>query len=457
MAVIYIVDDDPHICETVKLMLETDEWDVHTFGNPEDVLRNLHNGQPDIIISDYHLPNFTGLELLHEVHQEYPEIEVIIITGVGDHDTALNAMKAGAYDYIKKPLDIKELRLVVERGLQSKQIGDKLSYLYTQQRKLFGFGELIGSSSKMKRIFKIIRMVSESKDTPVVIVGETGTGKELVARSIHSSSNRNKEPFVEINCAAIQENLLESEMFGYEQGAFTDARQTKRGLMEVASGGTLFLDEIARMDLSLQVKLLKAIEEKKIRRVGGIKDIPVDIRVIASSNQPLEQLIEERRFREDLYYRLNVITIEMPGLNERGNDIILLAEHFIEKFNADFKFNVTGMTEDAADLLMQQEWPGNVRELRNIIERAVLLKKSGEIDTHHLFLAPAAVYSDNRNERVTGEIHLPDEGINFEELEFQYIQAALNKADGNKTQAARLLGMSRGAFRYRLEKLSEVS
>ncbi|MCF7804098.1 MAG: sigma-54 dependent transcriptional regulator [Candidatus Marinimicrobia bacterium] len=460
MALIYVVDKDPHVCDTVQIMLESEEWDVQTFDSAEDFFRQFNAIKSDIVITDYHLQGVTGLEIMEKVHAASPEIEVVIITETGDEQTALNTMKAGAYDYIKKPLNIQELRVVVERALHSKKIGDKLSYMYNQQRKMFGFGELIGSSHEMQRVFKIIRMVSESKDTPVVIVGETGTGKELAARSIHANGTRNTEPFVEVNCGAIQENLLESELFGHEQGAFTDARKSKRGLMEVASGGTFFLDEIASMDLSLQVKLLKAIEEKKIRRVGGVKDISIDIRVLAATSRPLEDLIAEGKFREDLYYRLNVISIEMPPLRNRGEDIKLLTHHFIDQFNEEFKYRVTGISDAAEHLLIQHDWPGNVRELRNVIERAVLLKKSGVIDTHHLFLVPSSLGkpapSDDQEKRSNG-VYIPEEGIDLEsketELTRRYIEAALEKTDGNKSQAARLLGISRGSLRYRMEKM----
>ena len=459
MSLIYLVDEDRHLCDTVKIMLETDRWEVRTFSTPEEFQRQYHTIVPDIVITDYHLPGMTGLELLTTIHQHSPEVEVIIITESGDQETALNAMKAGAYDYIRKPLNFKELRVVVERALESKKIGDKLSYLYTQQRKMFGFGELIGRSPSMQRVFKIIRMVSESNDTPVVIYGETGTGKELVARSIHANGSRYKEPFVEVNCAAIQESLLESELFGYEQGAYTDARKAKRGLMEVASGGTFFLDEIASMDLSLQVKLLKAIEEKKIRRVGGIKDITIDIRVLAATSKSLEDLIEQDQFREDLYYRLNVISINMPPLRDRGDDIKLLAHHFIEQFNEEFSFHVSGVSKEAEAMLMRHDWPGNVRELRNVIERAVLLKKSGLIDVHHLFLVPNAfdrIMGEDKNSGPNHLFNIPDEGINLEKVErdffVTYLNAALEKAGGNKAKAARLLGISRGSLRYKMKQ-----
>jgi len=457
MSIIYLLDQDPYVRETIQIMLETEEWEVHTFGIPDEFFTQYNKTKPDIVITDYHLPGSTGLKILNKIHQTSPEIEVIIITKSGDQETALNVMRAGAYDYIKKPVNIKELRLVVERALQSKRKGDKLSYLYNQQRKMFGFGELIGGSPEMQRVFKIIRMVSESKDTPVVIVGETGTGKELVARSIHTNGTRNTEPFVEVNCAAIQESLLESELFGYEQGAFTDARKSKRGLLEVANGGTFFLDEIAGMDLSLQVKLLKAIEEKKIRRVGGVKDLPIDVRILAATSQPLEQLIEEGKFREDLYYRLNVISIEMPPLRQRAEDIVILADHFIDQFNEEFTFRVSGLSAEAEQMLLQHDWPGNVRELRNVVERAVLLKKSGVIDAHHLFLVPnSSGKTPSLSESEPNGIHIPDGGVDLNKLEREYtrkyMEAALDKAGGNKSKAAKLLGMSRGSFRYRIKK-----
>lgn len=452
MSLIYLVDDDPNICDTLKESLENNEREVRTYQTAESMLKVLPKTTPDVVISDYHLPGMDGLELVREIHRDSPEIEVIMITGVGGHDVAVAAMQAGAYDYIRKPVNIEELRVLVDKATEAKRLGDKLTYLYDQQKKLFGFGSLIGSSAPMQRVFQVIRMVSESPDTPVVIYGETGTGKELTARAIHENSQRSHEPFVEINCAAIPETLLESELFGYEEGAFTDARKTKRGLIEVAHGGTFFLDEIAGMSMSLQVKLLKALEERKIRRVGGVKDITTDTRTIASTNTPLEKLIEDGKFREDLYYRLNVISIEIPPLRKRGEDVLMLADHFIKKYNEDLKYDVSGLTQEAQEMLMSYNWPGNVRELRNVIERAVLMKKTGDIDQHHLFITPNNLTDINRASFPSAEIAIPDGGVNFEDIEKRYIKAALEKAKGNKSKAATLLGMSRATFRYRYEK-----
>jgi len=453
MALIYIVDDEQDIRDMLKSFLDdVPEWEVYAFKSADEVLVQIEKGRPDVVVSDFYMPGIDGMDLLRELNRVSPETEFIMITGYGDQETAIEAMEIGAYDYLKKPLNLKEFRLVIERALKSKKMGDKLSYLYNQQRKMFGFGELIGSSPEMQRVFKIIRMVSESKDTPVVIRGETGTGKEMVARAIHDSGQRKQENFVEVNCAAIPDTLLESELFGHEEGAFTDARKSKRGLMEVANGGTFFLDELASMHPNIQVKLLKAIEEKRIRRVGGVKDIPIDVRVLASTSQSLEELIDAGKFREDLYYRLNVISVELPPLRERGDDIILLTEHFIEQFNDDFNYEVNGITEDATDILMEHDWPGNVRELRNLIERAVLLKKSGEIDTHHLTLIPSSLDAARNPQKMEHRVFIPEGGIDFDALEKKYLEAALKRTHGNKSKAAKLLGMSRSTFRYRLKK-----
>ncbi len=452
MVSIFIVDDDKEICNMIRHVLEQDGWELYTFQSAEKTLAKMDDVRPDIVVADYKMPGMNGMELLREIQRRDPEVEFMMITGHGDKQNALRAMEMGAFDYIKKPLNFDELRMVVNRAVERRQGEDNLSYIYDQDQRWFGYGNLIGSSSKMRKVFNTIRMVGDSKETPVVIVGETGTGKEVVARSIHDGSGRKHENFVEINCAAIPTNLLESELFGYEEGAFTDARRPKRGLLEIADGGTFFLDELAGMGMELQVKLLKAIEEKNIRRVGGIKDIPVDMRILASSRVPMEQLIQEGRLRKDLYYRLNVITINLPPLRERGDDILLLARHFIKRFNNDLNLEVTGLTEDAQAMLMSHDWPGNVRELRNVIERAVLLKKYGKIDSHHLMLTPSALDHEMTYFGTEDYVHIPEHGIDFEMLERNYLVTALRRARGNKSKAAELLGMNRGAYRYRLDK-----
>ncbi len=452
MAVVYVVDDDPQICKTTQIILESEGWSVRTFDSAESCREAFASTEPDVVIADYHLPGKSGLDLLETIHHESPEVEVIIITGVGDEETAIQAMQRGARDYLRKPINFKELLLVVRRALEQKRVGEKLNYLYEQQRRLLGFGHMVGRSPEMQSVFKMIRMVSESHDTSVMISGETGTGKEVVARTIHDSSDRSREPFVEVNCAAIPLTLLESELFGHEKGAFTDARTTKVGLMEQADGGTFFMDEVASMDLSLQVKLLKAIEEKKVRRLGGVVDIPIDVRIIGSTSRPLLQLVEEDKFREDLFYRLNVFSIELPPLRTRGEDVLLLADYFLERFNSDLNCEVDGFSSAAKGQLMDYTWPGNVRELRNVVERAVLQKKSGSIERHHLVMLLDT--TDDQYAKYNGyqRIYIPETGIKLDEVIKNYLEAALRQAGGNKSRAAKLLGISRSAFRYRLEK-----
>ena len=455
MALIFVVDDNPQVCKTTEIILESEGWDVRTFNSAESCHDCFGRYEPDVVIADYHLPGRSGLEFLDTIHYELPEVEVIIITGVGDEDTAIRAMQSGAWDYLRKPINYKELLLLVRRALKQKRFGEKLNYLYEQQRRIFGFGQILGRSPEMQQVFKMIRTVSESRHTSVVIYGETGTGKEMVARSIHESSDRSRENFVELNCAAIPDTLLESELFGFERGAFTDARMTKVGLMEKAHGGTFFLDEIAGMGMAFQAKLLKAIEEKKIRRIGGLVDIPVDVRIISASSRHLEDLVRENRFREDLYYRLQVLSIDLPPLRNRGDDILLLADHFLSKFNGELNGDVSGFTDAAKNLLLEYAWPGNVRELRNFVERAVLQKRSGYVDRHHVIMFLRGAESQFNRLNGHQRIYIPEAGVNLDHIIRDYLEAALRKAGGNKTRAAQLLGISRSTLRYKLRKYGE--
>ncbi|HKJ68085.1 MAG TPA: sigma-54 dependent transcriptional regulator [bacterium] len=457
MVVIHIIEDDPQVRGLLSQVLKSGDRQIYTYQDGEEFLDRFPSLLIDIAILDYNLPGKNGLQLMRIIKDQFPDVEAIMMTGVGDDQVATRAMELGAYDYLNKPLNPQEIRFVVDRAIKSKLDGDTLSYLFDQQRKLLGFGGLIGNSSGMKKVFESIKMVSESTITPVVIRGETGTGKGMVARVIHTNSQKGEVPFVEVNCAAIQPTLLESELFGYEQGAFTDARQPKRGLMEVANGGTFFLDEIGDMDHALQAKLLNAIEERKIRRVGGIEDIPINLRVISATSRHLEDLVEQGKFREDLYYRLNVVTIDLPPLRERGDDIRLLVDHFLSQFNNEFNFDVAGFTGEAMSIIMNHRWPGNVRELRNVIERAVLLKKTGTIDKHHLALTPGQVNGGTPGSPSSNSKQLiPPQGIDFELLEQQYLSEALRVAKGNKAKAAELLGMTRSTFRYRLKKYGDL-
>ena len=375
---------------------------------------------------------------------------MIVITAFATTDSAIEAMKKGAYDYITKPFKVDELRLVVDKALEKKDLFRENERLKSELRSQARCRSIIGSSPAMQPIFDLITQVAGTK-TNVLISGESGTGKELVARAIHNQSSRSERSFVAINCGAIPENLLESELFGHVKGAFTGAIQNKEGLFEAAEGGTLFLDEVGELPLALQVKLLRVLQEKTIRRVGGTQDQGVDVRVLSATNRRLEDEIEAGRFREDLYYRLNVIQVELPPLRERLDDLPLLIQHFIEKFSSELEKPIEGFSELALGELFQYGFPGNVRELENIVERAVALTRGETIDVS--VLPPTVTSARSRNER----LRIPPEGVKLESLVDDYerrlLDEALREARGVKKQAARLLGISFRSFRYRLEKL----
>jgi DNA-binding NtrC family response regulator len=450
MAYVQIIDDDPLIRDSLTEYLEIEGYEVSAYSTAEDALNVLSKELPDIVLLDLKLPGMDGIQCLEQIKQQFPEIEVIMITGYANVDTAVKAMKLGAWDYIKKPFELEELSLVVRKAVESRQKNEQLSYL--RKDKEFGFGEIIGSCEQIKEVFDFIRRVAHSPRTSVLIRGETGTGKELVAKAIHYNGPRANKPFIEVNCSAFQESLLESELFGYEAGAFTGARQRKKGLLELANEGTFFLDEIGDMSFELQAKILKVIEEQTYRRVGGTKEIKIDTRIVSASSRDLVQLVSDGTFRQDLFYRLNVATIVLPPLRERGDDVILLAEHFLNLFNAEFKRNIKGLTSEAKLILQQHSWPGNVRELRNVIERAVLFATGDYLTREDISLiqvphAPTATGTDFT------QLDIPDSGLSLQEVERVLIQKALRKTNGNQTQAARLLGISREKLKYRMKKL----
>ncbi|MCF7804099.1 MAG: sigma-54 dependent transcriptional regulator [Candidatus Marinimicrobia bacterium] len=453
MAVLYIIDDEVQICDMLTtLFQDKSDLEVLTFQSAPAALEHLSSVAPDVVISDYYMPEMNGMKFLQALTRESPETELIMITGYGDQDTAVEALEKGAYDYLKKPLNLKEVLLVVERALQSKQKEDRLSYMYSQQRKMRGFGKMVGSSPEMQRVFKMIRTMGDAGDSPAVIHGEIGTGREMVARTIHDNGKRKQQNFVDVACGALLEDQFELELFGSEKKVGGKHPEPQRGLIEVANGGTLFLDEVGGLSLKNQAKILKVMEEKSFRRIGGEKKIPLDVRIIASTSESLESLAEQGQMLESLYYGLNVISITVPPLRDRGDDVLLLADFFIDEFNREFNFNVTGITPEAQSLLKKHDWPGNVRELRNIIERSVLLKKTGDIDTHHLTLIPSSLRNNGPQSESGLHIYLPEDGIDFEALEKKYLETALKRTNGNKSKAARLLGMSRSTFRYRIEK-----
>jgi two-component system response regulator PilR (NtrC family) len=448
---ILVVDDERSMQEFLEIFFRSEGYDVIATGDVDTALAHLENDDFDVLISDIQMPGRSGIELLHATYDLSPETVVIMITAFASTETAISAMKEGAYDYVTKPFKVDELRIVVDKALEKKLLFTENRRLRRELKSQNRDRSIIGSSAEIRRVSELVAQVADSKAN-VLISGESGTGKEVVARAIHRQGPRCKKPFVAVNCAAIPETLLESELFGHVKGAFTGAVQNKEGLFEVADGGTLFLDEVGELTLAVQVKLLRAIQEKCFRRVGGSKDSQADVRIVAASNRRLGEEVSAGRFREDLYYRLNVIEIPIPPLRDRREDIPLLVAHFVEKYAAELENAVTYATDEAIERLTEYQFPGNVRELENVIERAVALSRSGAIDLESL---PPAVLSPTENgepRRITG----PD-GVDLEAMLNEYEKGllieALQAAKGVKKRASQLVGISFRSFRYRLEKL----
>ncbi|MDA8098597.1 MAG: sigma-54 dependent transcriptional regulator [Nitrospiraceae bacterium] len=449
MAKILIVDDEQSMREMLSLLLRKEGYAVAVAANGEAAISAIQNEIYDLVITDIKMPRVGGIALLKTVKEISPDTIVIVITAYATTETAVDAMKLGAYDYITKPFKNEEIRLIVQKALEKQILRKENILLRREIESRAGFENFIGKSSVMQRIFDTIRQVADSKST-VLITGESGTGKELVARAIHDQSSPKQKPFVAINCGALPETLLESELFGYMKGAFTGATANKQGLFEAANGGTIFLDEISATSPALQIKLLRVIQERSFKRVGGTVDITVDVRVIAASNRNLLADVANGLFREDLYYRLNVIPINIPPLRDRKEDIPLLLEHFLKK-NAG-RSAVKKISSDALEMLMRHRWPGNVRELENAVERMVIMTTGDLITTEQI---PDSV-------RQVGQcpdllpLDIPEDGIDLECLlqnaEKTILHKALSRTNGNKTEAAKLLGLSFRSFRHRLHK-----
>jgi len=449
---ILIVEDEKLIRWSLVERLGREGYHVQDVDRGEDARAALVDSDFDLVILDYRLPDTDGLTLLEEIRATLPDLPVILITAFSSVEGAVRAMKLGAFDYINKPFDMEELVLVSQKALETTRLKREVSWLKENQARLFGSTQIVGQSQKMREVYHIVERVAATDATTVLLRGESGTGKGLVAKAIHQSSKRRDLPFMTVTCTALQETLLESELMGHEKGAFTDAKQQKKGLFELADGGTIFLDEIGDIPPSFQAKLLHVLEEKIFKRVGGIRDIQVDVRIIAATNKDLEKAVKEENFRQDLYYRLKIIPIQLPPLRERDGDIPLLVQLFIEHFNREFRKSVQGFTPRALNVMEQYSWPGNVRELRNIVERAILLGSGDSLDFADLPSEIRERGGAGGVESAEGVLSLPQGGVVLEELERDLVRQALKRSNGNQTRAAKLLGLNRDQIRYRIEK-----
>jgi DNA-binding NtrC family response regulator len=447
---VLIVDDEVGARESLKMILKND-YEVFLAKNAEEAFLQVKTHSPDLILLDIILPDLDGLKVLEKIRQNDPDMIVIMITATKTVKTAVEAMKLGANDYVTKPFDVDELRLIITRSLSTKALEQEVKYRREEMDKNFDFGNIIGKSKLMKEIFKVVKQIADSKST-ALIMGESGTGKELISRAIHYNSNRKTFPFVTINCAAIPETLIESELFGHEKGAFTNAIERKLGRFEVAHQGTLFLDEIGELSLATQAKILRFLEEREFNRVGGSKTIKVDVRLITATNKDLNQLIKKGSFREDLYYRINVVPIVIPPLRERKEDIPMLIDHFIIKFNGENNKNVKGISKEALDLIMQYEWPGNVRELENLVERVIALTSNESIQLNELPLSFKNIPKINglKESVLEGKVSFIKAEKDFER---EVILDALKKTNYIQSHAAEILGISRRILKYKMDKL----
>ena len=446
---ILVVDDEEQMRDLLAKVLERKGYQVSVCGDGAEALAFLEREPADLVITDVRMPGLNGMEALRAIKELNPEIVVLIMTAFGSIDQAVQAVKEGAYDYINKPFKIDEILLTIEKALAERRLRHEVATLRQELRTRYHFENLIGKSRAMQEVFGLLEQVAGSRST-VMVYGKSGTGKELVAKAIHYNSPRSAKAFVAVNCAAIPAELLESELFGHEKGAFTGAIATKVGKFELATGGTLFLDEIGHMRLDLQAKILRALQEREIERVGGTRTIKIDVRILAATNRDLRKAIEEGTFREDLYYRLNVVPITLPPLRQRREDIPLLVEHFIGKYNREFARKVKGFSAGATAALYQYDWPGNVRELENVIERAVALAQSETISLRDLPLEISILGGDVIEDIQKAGLTLREARSHFER---QYILNILDRVQWNQTEAARVLGLHRNTLAWKLQRL----
>ncbi len=458
-AKILIVDDQESILFFLKRTLAEEQYEVLTAENGAKALSLLEKEVPDLVLLDLKLPDRSGLEVLEGIQEVYPDLCVVMMTAFGDVDTAVQAMKAGAFDYVNKPINLEQLLLIIERGLEAGKLHSQLHQLRRRTEIIDPRSEIVPSASpRMLAVYDMIRRIAAGESTTVLIEGESGTGKDVIANLIHQNSPRKDHAFLEINCASLPEELLESELFGHERGAFTDAVQQKRGLLELAHRGTLFLDEIGEMSQTIQVKLLRVLEKMSFRRVGGVRDIQVDVRIVSATNRNLKKCVEAGTFREDLYYRLKVIPLHVPPLRERREDVILLAEHFLKLYSRRFHKRFQRISEEAKKLLLGYPWPGNIRELKNMMERIALLEEGEELQPHQVPISGLERSDEDsiidRIEAILNSV-IPEDGIPYDQLveglEKTLIEKAYHEAQGNQSLTAKLLNINRDKLRYRMK------
>jgi two-component system, NtrC family, response regulator AtoC len=452
---ILIVDDERLVRWSLQQKLEQWGYHVSLAEDGATALGRVQLDNPDLITLDVKLPDMTGIQVLSELRNRNIQIPIIVITAFGVVDDAVRSLKLGAYDFIEKPINFEKLENALRNALEARRLRSEIARTYEIQRSEFSVDQIIGVSDHIRDVRELIKKVASSEASTILIQGESGTGKDLVAHAIHYESARRDRPFFAINCAAIPENLIESELFGHERGAFTDARSQKKGMFEMADGGSLFLDEVSEMTFGMQAKLLRVLEGHSFRRVGGVKNISVDVRVIAASNRNLEEAVRSSRFRQDLYFRLAIIPIFLHPLREQKEDIGALLDHFIQHYNQKFRKNIQGLTKEAEELLMNYDWPGNVRELKNAIERVMILADGNRVAAKYLPIriseggtlpVPRLDEEDNRG------IQLPAGGISLYDVERELIRQAVLRSRGNKTIAAKLLRITRDTLRYKVKK-----
>jgi DNA-binding NtrC family response regulator len=451
---IYIVDDDELILSMLSRMLEKEGYEIRAESGEIKLIDKIMAWHPDVVLLDIGLPGQNGMDTLKDLREGAADIEVIMLTADDTAETAVKAMKMGAWDYLTKPFSMDKVKVVINNAIKNIKLKKELEYLRKISSSLFEH-EFIGVSKSKKELREKMERIAEARVSSILITGESGVGKEVVARNIHQmmygAAVSSSSPFIAINCSALPDTLLESELFGYEKGSFTDARKSKKGLFEVAAGGTLLLDELGEMKLSLQSKLLRVLEERMVRRIGGQEEIPVDVTVIATTNRDLFEMVEKGEFRMDLYYRLNAFSLNVPPLRERKDDIPVLARHFLATFAVEYNRKIAGFSEAAEELLLSYRWPGNVRELKNAIQGVVVLQDTSIIMPEHLHLK-AGKPPVHRDEGRHGKYLLPESGISLDEFEKDLIIQALMRENHNKTKAARLLNVSYDSFRYQLKK-----